>query len=402
MTLAARLWYDDPLLLSFDARVCAHGEHAGRPSLLLEETAFYPESGGQMADRGEIAERRVYDVQLDGDGAVHHLVEGELPAVGARVRARIDAERRRVHMALHTGQHLLSRALFEIARAETVSSRLGETTCTIDVDAARLPEAELARAEALANAVVDDAVPVRAWFPEPGELAALPLRRAPKVEREVRVVQIGEFDVTPCGGTHCGSSAEVGLVRVSGVERYKGGLRISFAAGRRARAELSHEAGVLRALARELTCGPDEVPAAVQRLRHHLTEVRESLGLVQARVAEASARELVDAARANGERALVLRLDGAPAELLRAIAERVTSALPDSAALLAGGTAEGIPILAARGKESGFDCGGFVKRLTSGVEGGRGGGRPERAEGRLPASADFEALARGALSTARQ
>jgi len=103
-------------------------------------------------------------------------------------------------MALHTGQHMLSRALADVAKGETVSSRLGESACTIDLDLEAVDERLVAEAEALVNAVVDDDVPVRAWFPSAVELAALPLRRTPKVTEDIRVVAVGDFDFTPCGG----------------------------------------------------------------------------------------------------------------------------------------------------------------------------------------------------------
>jgi alanyl-tRNA synthetase len=106
-----------------------------------------------------------------------------------------------VHTALHTGQHILSKALLDTARAATVSARLGETACTIDVGVASVAERDMARAEDLANAVIDDDVAIRWFFPTEEELAAPALRRKPKVSENIRIVQIGEFDVTPCGGT---------------------------------------------------------------------------------------------------------------------------------------------------------------------------------------------------------
>src|SRR3990170_4166050 len=241
------LYHDDPPALAFAARVIAHSAWNGAPALVLDATAFYPESGGQMADRGTLAGAAVADVQVDDAGVVHHVLAAgaALPAPGAEVRGEVDRARRRVHMALHTGQHLLSRALADVARGETVSSRLGETACTIDLDLARLEDRDLVRAEELVNAVVDDDVPVVAFFPTAAELAALPLRRAPKVAERIRVVRIGGFDVSPCGGTHCRSSAQVGLVRVTGVERYKGKVRVTFAAGRRARDALSRHDDLL-------------------------------------------------------------------------------------------------------------------------------------------------------------
>lgn len=395
MSPTERLYYDDSLLLEFNARVAALGELAGRRSVVLDRTAFYPESGGQMADRGQLGETRIVDVQVDDDGIIHHLIDGDLPAPGSSVHCSIDRARRRVHMALHTGQHMLSRALLDVARAETVSSRLGETSCTIDVDAAQVQERTLSRVEDLVNSVIDDNVNVRAWFPEAGELQSLELRRTPKVEDHIRVVRIGDFNVTPCGGTHCTGSAQVGLLRITGVERYKGGTRLSFAAGRRAREQLGGESEVLRGLGRDFTCAPSDVPAAVEKLRRQLGEARESLGLVRARLAEQTATELVARAEQSGNRRFVAQLEGAPAELLRAVGARLV-ALPDAVALLAGGTSEGTAVVAVRGSESDFDCGGFVKRAAR-SSGGRGGGRPERAEGRLPPGIDWAELVESLL-----
>jgi alanyl-tRNA synthetase len=390
-----RLYYDDPLLIEFRARIVARAQFEGRASVLLDKTAFYPESGGQMADRGRLGELDVLDVQIDADGALHHVVAGELPAEGTELQGVVDGGRRRVHMALHTGQHMLSRALLDVTKAETVSARLGESACTIDVDVPNLGERDIAKAEDLANAVIDDDVVIRSYFPTSEEIKTLPLRREPKVSDHVRVVQIGDFDWTPCGGTHCLRSAQVGFIHVGSVERYKGGTRVTFAAGRRARQELAAESAVLRALALDLSSGVRDVPAAIDKLRRELTETRESLGQARARLAERAADAIIAAARAAGSPIVVAQLDDAPAELLRAIAKRVT-ATPEAVAILAGHDGDGAPVVLARGSSSTFDCGAFLKRAAQ-AAGGRGGGRPDRAEGRVPAGVDWPALVRSLL-----
>ena len=128
-----KLYWDAPHADAFDARVVAHGDLEGRPSVILEATLFYPEAGGQMADWGTLGDAPVRDVQVDAEGRIHHVVD-ELPAVGSLLAGRIDRSRRREHMALHTGQHMLSRALLDLGKAPTVSSRLGESGATLDVD----------------------------------------------------------------------------------------------------------------------------------------------------------------------------------------------------------------------------------------------------------------------------
>ena len=394
MTPTERLYYSDPFLFRFTGRVLAHGTWNGAPSVVLDRSAFYPEAGGQMADRGVLGGRALRDVQVDDAGVVHHVLElsegASLPEVGTELAGEIDRIRRRTNMALHTGQHMLSRALVDVANAHTVSARLGETLCTIDVDLDVLDERRVAEAEDLVNSIIDDDIVIRAFFPTPEELATLPLRRAPKVTDNIRVIQMGDFDVSPCGGTHCTRSAQVGMVRVLGVERYKGKGRVLFSAGRRARTELWEEAGTLRALGKSFSCGPLDVPASVDKLRRDLTEVREALGAARAKLAESTAAELAAQAEQSPGKPVVAVLDGATPEYLRSVAARLTSR-PEAVVLLAGRNPDGLSVLISRGSGSSFGCGAFLKRAAE-AAGGRGGGRPEHAEGRLPPTTDWPAI----------
>ena len=396
MITTERLYYDDPFLIAFRGRVLAASDEGGRPHVILDRTAFYPEAGGQMADRGELGGKQVLDVQVGDDGALRHWIEGPLPEVGTELEGRVDWGRRRVHMALHTGQQILSRALLDVARAETVSARLGETACTIDVDAGAIEERDIARAEDLANAIIDDDVSILSYFPDPKALAALPLRRQPKVSDNVRIVQIGEFDWTPCGGTHCRQSAQVGLIHIASVERYKGGTRVTFGAGRRARDQLVTDSVMLRSLALELSSGVRDVPAAIDRLKRDLTAARESLGLSRAELAVRIADEMLLRAKHAGETTIIEFMGDASVDLLRAVAKRVTE-VPDVVLLLAGREADGLAVIVTRAANGTFDCGAFLKRAAASC-GGRGGGRPERAEGRVPGAVDWVTFARSALT----
>ena len=392
MTATTRLYYDDPLALDFDATVVAHRPWQGRDAVVLDRSAFYPEAGGQLGDQGALGDGRVEDVQVADDGAVLHvLAEGTpLPAVGARVHGAVERARRRLHMALHTGQHMLSAALLDVAGAETVSARLGATACTLDVHLPQLDEGALRAALDRVRDAIEDDRPVRAWFPTPDELAALPLRRAPKVSDNVRVVAVEGFDVSPCGGTHCTRSAQVGHVTVTGVERYKGKTRITFLAGRAALHELEARSRALAELGRVFTCGPLDVGRAVDRLRTELTAGRSALAVVRDRWAESLAERLVRDADAAGTTRIPLLLPDDPVETLRALGARIT-ARSGTVALLASQNADGLQVLVARGEGSTFDCGAWLKQAAARA-GGRAGGSPGRAEGRLPLGADWHRL----------
>jgi alanyl-tRNA synthetase len=298
-------------------------------------------------------------------------------------------------MAQHTGQHLLSAALLRAAGAETSSARLGEATSTIDVAAPSLDEGALHRAEDLTNDVILDDLPIRVLFPSPDELAALPLRRAPKVQEGVRVIEVAGFDCSPCGGTHCARTGQVGPVRISSIERYKGLFRVTFLAGRRALADHRRKDDALRELARGMSCGPFDVGGAIEKLRADLRERSEQLGNARGELVRLVAeRALAAAPPIPGESArLVIAREGDDLGALRALAAALARR-PDVVALVASRPRDGGDWLVAieRGADASFDAGAWLKDLAR-RHGGRGGGRPERAEGRLPGSVDWLAVA---------
>jgi alanyl-tRNA synthetase len=379
-----RLYHDDAYLRRFEAEVVAHATYKDRPAIVLDQTAFYPEAGGQLGDRGVLAGAAVHDTQELDDGTIAHVVaDGELPAIGTRVTGELDWARRRQHMVQHTAQHLLSGTLLDRAQAPTSSARLGESALTIDVGRDRIPEVELSAAEDLANDLIDDDLSIRAWFPSADELASMKLRRDPKVSSDIRVIAIGDFDYSPCGGTHCARTAQLGTIRIIGAERYKGMTRVTFTAGRRGRAELFTRDQVLRGLAAQFSCGPAEVPAAIDKLRRDVESRAAEVTALRGRLATSIVESL------PGAGAVVAAIPG-DAELLRGVAGRLVNAGRD--AILAAPDAEGTAVVLFRAPGSGLDCGALWKKLAA-RGGGRGGGRPDRAEGRLATSiADWPAF----------
>jgi alanyl-tRNA synthetase len=284
-------------------------------------------------------------------------------------------------MALHSGQHALSRALLDELGAITVSSRLGASACTVDVDRDGLGLDEVRRAEDAVNRLIDEDRPVSQRFVDDEELARLSLRKPPPDAPRIRVVEIDGYDITPCGGTHVTHTAQIELLWIYGVERYKGGTRVTFAAGPRARRMLRGESDALRGVAGEMGCAPPEVGGIVRALRAKLDEARTESGALRARLAEAWTRELE--ARAD-EGPIVAALDGADAAVLKAIGQRL--AVGERLVVLTGPSEEGTHLLVARGPEADTHAGQLLKRIAD-AHGGRGGGRPEIAQGRLPPGA---------------
>jgi alanyl-tRNA synthetase len=391
LTATRKLYFEREL--SFCSEIVAIQEEGGHTHLVLRDTAFYPEGGGQPSDRGTltVGDRTfsVEDVQIDEAGVVRHRVSGELAELTASavVTAQVEPQRRREFTALHTAQHCLSRALELEDCGATVSARLGGSAATIDVSRGELSAAALARAEKLANSIVDDNVLVRAWFPDPHELARLPLRRAPKVEEQVRVIAIGDFDFTPCGGTHCTSSSEMGVIAITGTEKHKGLTRIRFTAGPRARSEFSEHRQQLARLAVLLGAGGEDVESAVSRLRSELSDLRRERGELRARLTESYAAGLETASL------VVFLAEAFDAAMVREVANRIAAREGVRAVVGVGMDAppSGRPLVVVSGKQRPIDARRLLGDLTKEL-GGRGGGRPDFAEGRLSSPASEATL----------
>ncbi len=378
------LYLGDSLRFAFEARVLGHKQWSGREALVLDQTAFYPESGGQAADRGMLADLAVIDVQKDKQGVIYHLIEGRLPPVGTQVAGQVDESRRRLHMAQHTGQHMLSQALTRLFDAPTRSSHLGESGCTIDVGGPVLSLDKLFEAEALVNEMIDRDLTVRAWVPAAEELTQLTLRRRAKVSDNIRVVAIGDFDLIACGGTHCTQSSQVGLVLLQSAERYKGMTRVAFAAGQKARRQARAHGDALRAVARHFKCRAEDAADHAQRSLRQSQESQNEIKSLRMRLSDELAHSLIASQTAK---IISADLGGVDQEVLRAVGKKIIQD-PLRVALLCAQVQSGLSVLAMRGADSQFDCQDFLGQLFSKL-GGQGGGRPDFSQGRLPAGTDW-------------
>jgi alanyl-tRNA synthetase len=384
-----RLYLQNSFLDRFQGTVLEQRQEGVDTAVRLDQSAFYPESGGQMADRGELGAHSVVDVQQDGDGHIWHRIQGAHDLhLQQQLEGKINFLRRRSHMALHTGQHVLSRALADVAAATTLSSRLGESTCNIDIDRPKLGDSELARVESLANAVVNDDLPVRAYYPDEKELQQLKLRRPSKVKDNIRVIAIGDYDLTPCGGTHCSSSAQIGLIQIQSIQRHKQGLRILFNAGQRARDTTLSEASQLRKLAQRFSCRNDGIEAAIDKLEKQSNNYRRQSEQLAGQLASYHAAEL----RKEPQQKKHRLFRGLPIEGLRIVARELVQDA-NTLAILGSELGDGTHLVVARSSELELHCGTFLRDLITPL-GGRGGGRPDHAEGRLPAGTDWASLRR--------
>ena len=377
-----RIYYTDALARAFDATVTAVAQTDAGLAVTLDRTAFYPTSGGQPFDTGRLGGVRVLDTVDAGDD-IHHLVDAPLE-VGARVRGEIDWPRRFDHMQQHTGQHILSAAFDRLLSVRTVSFHLGADGSTIDLQR-EVSAGEIARAEADANSVVfaDRAVSIR--FASDEEAAALPLRKEPARTGRLRLVEIADCDLSACGGTHVPSAGMVGLIAVTGWERFKGATRLGFACGERARREHGRLRDTVAAAMRVASVSAGEITPALERLLAEAKESGRTIRRLQEEVAVSRAATLRADAQTMGQYRVVLRaIPGWDAAALKVLAAAVVSE-PGLVVVLVG-DGQPAPVVVTRSADVAFDAGAWIKRATAEL-GGRGGGRPELAQGGIQADA---------------
>jgi alanyl-tRNA synthetase len=383
MPAPERLYYLDSELTSFDAQVMSCEPLGDRWAVGLDRSAFYPTSGGQPFDTGRLGGVDVVDVQDDDERGVVHVVGSPL-GVGENVRGEVDRARRLDHMQQHTGQHVLSAAFDRLFGVRTVSFHMGAETSTIDL-AREVTAREIAAAEDEANRVVWDDRPVNVRFVNEEEARALPLRKESARTGTLRLVEIPEFDLSACGGTHVSRTGAIGVIAVSGAERFKGATRLIFVCGRRAL--LSHRTlrDAVGAAARTLSIAPLDVPAAVERLQIELKEAGKSMRKLEEAIAVYRGVELRRAAEPVGRHLAVLRNEpDFDAAGLKGLAVAIVAGSGVVAALVGGGTPAAVVI--ARGQEADVDASALIKGLTASL-GGRGGGSRDIAQGGVPATA---------------
>lgn len=373
--MTERLYYSDSYVREFDADLLDTLSHEGRTALVLDRSAFYPTSGGQPSDVGTFGDVRVLDVVESDAGRVLHIVDRAPSAT--RLHGIIDWTRRFDHMQQHTGQHVLS-AAFARLNVRTESFHMGIEYSTIDL-AREMSAAEIARAESEANRVVWEDRPVDIRFASADEAASLGLRKESRREGTLRLIDVRDFDLSACGGTHVSRTGAIGSIVVSASERVRGGSRVTFLCGGRALSGFRTLRDAVGGSVRALSVLPGELPAAVERLQGESKDLRKQIKDLQSRLAIHEADALLASGERVGNTTLVLAaMPGWDAGGLKTIAARIAEH-PGHAAVL---VTDAVPlaIAVARAEDATLDAGSLLRQLVE-RHGGKGGGRQELAQG---------------------
>ena len=378
--MTERLYYTDAYCVRFEARVAAVERLGDRLAVVLERTAFYPTGGGQPHDTGSLAGWPVVEViERETDGAVLHLLPAEAVIQDDQVIGEVDWPRRFEHMQQHTGQHILSQALVQVANADTVGFHMSGAYSTIDLNSNALSQADIAQAEALANQIVFEDRPVLAHLVSAGEAAKLPLRKPPAVQGAIRIVQIEGFDWSACGGTHVARSGAVGIIKVVRQERRGAETRLTFLCGRRALEHYHTLLTLTGELARSLSVGVEELPRTCERMQAELRTAHKETEFLRQSLLDHEADGLAARGQLIGRLRVVSHIfEGRSIDEARQLASRI-AARPDHVALLGIRDAKAAFIFACA-PGLGCDMRALLGQVCQTV-GGRGGGAATLAQG---------------------
>lgn len=390
--MTAHLYYTDSFLYEFDAElvdIIPSREADSRPSVVLDRTAFYPTSGGQVFDTGLLQlsdasgkKAAVVEVIEKEDGTVLHLVSDLTPfQKGIRVHGVIDAQRRCDHMQQHSGQHVLSAAFVRLFDMPTVSFHMGGDYCSIDLETRNLSQDQVQQVERLANEIILEDRPVEIRFVTQEEARGLGLRKLPPAERgELRLIDIRDFDLTACGGTHVKSTGQIGCILLRKTEKVRQGIRVEFVCGQRAVRTARRDYTTLAEAASLYSAHIWDLPQQLRKVQDEAKVDRRLREDMLAELAEQfAARMLSGTAARNGRKLITQTFNDRDLPFIKLLAQKLTRLESNVVALL-GSTLEQPSLVFAQTEGQPFDMSAIMKEALVKL-GGRGGGSKDMAQG---------------------
>ncbi|MGX2960060.1 alanyl-tRNA editing protein [Peribacillus sp. JNUCC 23] len=368
--MTTKLYYDDTSIKAWDSEILTVTEKDSHFYVTLQETAFYPEGGGQPSDRGKIAGIDIVDVQVINEEIVHVLTRK--PELG-KVYCELDWERRFDHMQHHSGQHLLSAVCRELFDANTLSFHLGTDYVTIDVDRKEFSKDQVNSLEQLANQYIFENRKLHTYFITSEQLKELPVVKLPKVTENIRIVEMEGIEYNPCGGTHVRQTGEIGMIKLLKMEKQKSFTRIYFKCGFRALRDFSESLAIITRLSSKYSAGRDDILDRINRSEQnqkHLLDENEKLK------EEMALFEMKEILSENNGVLITREFSNKSLKELQLLAAKITS--KRDAVVLFGSVLENKAVLYQNGV-IGVNCGQFFKQ-NLGVYGGKGGGNDKSAQ----------------------
>ena len=403
--MTERLYYHDSFLCNFDAEVRSVLE-TPRPALVLDRTAFYPSSGGQIHDTGWLTSDdsekiRVTEVADSEDGHIVHYLEAPLKNAtpGTRVHGEIDADRRRDHIQQHSAQHVQSAAFVELFNMPTVSFHMADDYCSIDLDTPSLTQEQIESAEHLANEIVLENRLVDIRFVTRDEATSLGLRKLPPADRDqLRLIDIRDFDLSACGGTHVNQTGQIAGVLLRKFEKVRQGYRVEFVAGMRAVKTARRDFTTLTETAALFSSHIYDIPKQARKSLEEIKSLHKQFEQSLDDLAAAQAATLLaEIPETNGRKIIVRTFADRDLAYLKLLAQKLTRLSPAVVALLAADSPQPAIVFAQSAGQP-YDMAAMLKQVITPL-GGRGGGNKDLAQGGVPNSAGLASALASAAET---
>lgn len=368
-----RLYYSDNYLTEFTARVLAVEPYKDQYAVQLDQTVFYPEGGGQPSDKGLIDGIAVLEVR-EKEGKILHILPQPIEA-GKEVQCNIDWEHRYSLMQHHTGEHIVSGLIHSRHGLDNVGFHMGKDVVTLDFNG-ELSSEQLREVEVLANQAIYSRQPVQVDYPDATTLEAMPYRSKKALEGDVRIIKAGGYDCCACCGIHVANTAEVGIIKLVGAAKHKGGVRVSMLCGLKAVEHYDRLLGSVGQISALLSAKPEEVAVAVAQQKEEAAALKQKNATLIQSLCAYKAQE----AKKIGSLALYSE-EGLSPEELRLIASAIAKTTEGIAAAISK-TPQGITAYSLCSE--GQDVRPLCKALNAALE-GRGGGNDKLAAGSVKA-----------------
>lgn len=388
-----KLYLNDSYLVKFSAVVEDVIKEDGKILVILDKTAFYPEGGGQPCDTGHIGESAVSYVYEEND-KIYHVVDKDIEPSGS-VECFIDWERRFDHMQQHCGQHILSAAFAKLLSGETVGFHLGNDYVTVDIAVESLTPEDTARVEKMSNDIVFDNIPIRLHYPGPDEISKFELRKEPSVEENIRIVEIDNFDFSPCGGTHPKHTGDVGLIKIRKWEKIKNAIRVEFLCGRRALKDYTWKNDYINELSSITSSKDTDILENIKKSISELHNANKENRLLKDKVLTYEAQEFYNnAEELKGVKVIKQQFENREFKEIISLAGKVVK--NKSAVVLFGLKSDSAQMVFTRSTDVSIKINELFKEVLPLIN-GKGGGNPQSAQGGGPDISNLQSALDGAF-----
>ena len=367
--MTEKLFYQDSHIAEFEAEVLSCTAAGAGYEIELDRTAFFPEGGGQYADAGMLGGVRVTDVQ-EWDGRVLHMTDGPLDA-GMRVTGRIDWEERFMKMQQHSGEHIVSGLVHARFGYNNVGFHLGTEDCTMDFSGV-LTDEQLTEIEREANRAVWKNLEIEALYPTEEELKKLQYRSKIEIEGQVRIIVVPGYDVCACCAPHVKRTGEIGLIKLTHMQHYKGGVRVTMLCGSRALADYKIKQDQAREISVLLCAKINETAEAVSQLKEENNALKYAAAGLEKKLVRCHAEMIPE-----NEEPVCIFTEDLEGESTRGLMNLVLEGGHLLCAVFHGNEADGYRYVMGSRQ---IDMRAFVKEFNTGFA-GRGGGSPEMVQG---------------------